>query len=612
MVFNLFQFFFLCGIVILPVYQGALPVWIFSISVSLIALAFCIHWISLWKFGSGVLVRTPLDIWVGLYLLLFLIAALNTQIIYSSAVEGFKLAAVVLVFLSTCYYCRGREEIQRLAIVLIVLGSLLSAVGLVQYFGALPKDWWQRPDFLSVGYLNHNHFAGFLELVLPVSLGLAVVEKNRAKKTLFIFLCALMGGAFVLTVSRGGFVSLGLALLFMFFLFWKRGLARNAWRIFATLAVSILCAAFLFGAESVAERIETLEKIKTGEEMSLKTRVSMWKGAAALISKNPWWGTGPGTFEHAFLKFRPAGFTQRPGFAHSDFLQVLSDGGVFVFLATICLFGALFWAGFRVIRRQNSEFRIGVGAGCLAALLAIGFHSFVDFNLHIPANWALTGVVAGLLCSLEERRYYSFAVGQRILKFFISSLIVLVIGGSLFFGVSNYFLLEGKTSLKKERFEEAHRHLTRSIEINPLNPEAYYLRGLAIFRGARNEMRPSSRDQMIKESVKDFDRAISLNVYEPYYDIHRARARRRLLRPEDVKDLAPYYLEAVSKDPRDPKLYYLAGADLLIANRIRDKYVEKMAKEMLRKCVELDVSFTESADRILGDYKKGTPPGRAH
>jgi predicted tellurium resistance membrane protein TerC len=46
--------------------------------------------------------------------------------------------------------------------------------------------------------------------------------------------------------------------------------------------------------------------------------------------------------------------------------------------------------------RRRDPLAVGLGGGMIMALVSIGIHSLVDFNMHIPANALSTMVVAGL------------------------------------------------------------------------------------------------------------------------------------------------------------------------------------------------------------------------
>jgi O-antigen ligase len=83
-------------------------------------------------------------------------------------------------------------------------------------------------------------------------------------------------------------------------------------------------------------------------------------------------------------------------YAHNDYAQLLAETGVVgAVLALVSLL--FFFRGFQMelrsgLPKQRSWVRIGAFIGCTGLLT----HSWVDFNLHIPANAAWFAFLAGL------------------------------------------------------------------------------------------------------------------------------------------------------------------------------------------------------------------------
>jgi len=257
--FKIFQFFFILAILLAPLYLGAVHLWSFSISIFLLTMPLFLYWLSLQTSAKPICPRTDLDIWIVLYILFFFVSALQTMIPYRTWVEGYKLGSIVIVFWATLHYCRSRRDVQRLCLWLALLGGALSIVGLLQYLGGLPSNWWHKPYFLSSVYVNHNHFAGFLEIILPVSLGFALAEGNPAKRILLLFLSALMGMALILTLSRGGVVSMTIALALMLFFLVRQNMVRSSWWTFSIVVMLAAGALSAFGLGPIIERMMSIQ-----------------------------------------------------------------------------------------------------------------------------------------------------------------------------------------------------------------------------------------------------------------------------------------------------------------------------------------------------------------
>jgi len=392
-----------------------------------------------------------------------------------------------------------------------------------------------------------------------------------------------MGMALILTLSRGGVVSMTIALALMLFFLVRQNMVRSSWWTFSIVVMLAAGALSAFGLGPIIERMVSVQEI--GSKLQDLNRIPTWQGTIDLISKNLWFGTGPGTFEYAFFQFRPSDFPFRPGHAHNDYLELLADIGVFAFVAVVFLSGTVVWKGFRLIRYEESRLKKGVGAGCVTAVIALGIHSLIDFNYHIPANWMLISVVAGILFSLKTKKFSGSMMLDGALRFVSLFLMMAVIAGALVLGLSDFFLWKGKMAFKRQHHEEVIAHVDQSIRINSLNAESYYWRGL------------SSRQ------AEDFDRAIALNPYEPYYYYNRALAHSRDLPPEALHNAIPWYERAIQMDPKDPKLYYLSGKNLLAMNKSRSALVEQTAKKLFKQCIELDPSYALAVFELLWAYE---------
>ena len=59
------------------------------------------------------------------------------------------------------------------------------------------------------------HLAGYLEMVIPLLLGLFLLGLKPGKLIFLIYLCCLLLTALVLSLSRGGWIGAGVSLVFM-------------------------------------------------------------------------------------------------------------------------------------------------------------------------------------------------------------------------------------------------------------------------------------------------------------------------------------------------------------------------------------------------------------
>ena len=101
--------------------------------------------------------------------------------------------------------------------------------------------------------------------------------------------------------------------------------------------------------------------------------------------------------------YRPPGLAGLVVYAHNDYLQLASEMGIFALGIILWSVLSASWAGFRTFFITRSNFKRGMILGTMSGIVAILIHSFVDFNLHIPANAILFTVFVAMLMVTANR-----------------------------------------------------------------------------------------------------------------------------------------------------------------------------------------------------------------
>jgi len=133
-------------------------------------------------------------------------------------------------------------------------------------------------------------------------------------------------------------------------------------------------------------------------EVSLYGRLLAWQGTIEMIKANPLNGVGPGNYSKAFRGFQPPGLTTPYIFAHSDYLQFISEIGILLIPVIAWLIYSLFAHGFSKIKQAGQQMS-GITLGAMGGIIAILVYSVSDFNLHIPANALLFTVLAAIVAA---------------------------------------------------------------------------------------------------------------------------------------------------------------------------------------------------------------------
>ena len=192
-----------------------------------------------------------------------------------------------------------------------------------------------------------------------------------------------------MTHSRMGNTSFFASLMVMgvIGLFLSRKASRSMVILLTSLLVlDIFVVGTFFGIEKVADRLQSTSIEKESRDDVARATIDMMQ--PQLLT-----GTGAGTFYTAFPEYRTEG-TGR-GFyvnTHNDYLEFSSEfgliGSIPLGLAVLASLGAGLYAQYR----RRDKLMKGIAFGASMSILAMLIHSFVDFNLQMPAN-ALTFMV---------------------------------------------------------------------------------------------------------------------------------------------------------------------------------------------------------------------------
>lgn len=307
---------------------------------------------------------------------------------YLTWTELLKLVSYFIVFFLTAQAFQERTDLLMLVWFLVFLGFAVSLLGIIQHFTAEGKIYWFRE--LPVGgdpfgpYVNRNHFAGFVELVLPVGLALLVFRGLRSDAFTMVGLLTIVPlGALILSGSRGGIVSLAFELGVLVLL--ARSRKRPEGPRMAALAIVGLAAVALIAWMGAGKAIERFSSVRAGD-VSLARRATMFRGTWHVFVDHPITGSGLGTLVAVYPRYETGYDGRVVDHAHNDYIEILAETGL---LGGLCC-AAFLWILFREARKnfeaEQGHFSRALHAGAITATGGLLLHSFVDFNLHIPSN----------------------------------------------------------------------------------------------------------------------------------------------------------------------------------------------------------------------------------
>lgn len=329
--------------------------------------------------------------------------------------EGLELLSYFLLGFLIIKSITRRKQIMRIFSLLVIMGIFEAFYGMLELYNRNPRILFYKKiynlDAVTGTFVNRNHLSGYLEMIIPLAIGLIIArislfslarmkwreklirlsERGLSTNMLITAGIIVMSLAIILSKSRSGVF----LLIFIFILFFELtvlyfGMVRfqQKWiknfLMFSFLIIIII--SFYIGIEATIERF-AMDKLLHGG------RPIYWSNVTSIVGDFPLFGTGLGTFASVYPAYEENRMPGHLSHAHNDFLEYLSELGV---VGMILLFGGILFMGvssFLIWRvRRHPEVK-GLAMGGIVAIVVILIHSITDFNLHIPANMVLFTVV---------------------------------------------------------------------------------------------------------------------------------------------------------------------------------------------------------------------------
>ncbi|MSU57884.1 MAG: hypothetical protein EXS35_06830 [Pedosphaera sp.] len=358
---------------------------------------------------------------------------------YIGRLELLRMLVYAFLFFAILNNLHGQEMVRVIAFTVIFLAMVLAMLAVWQWFTRTDKvpslgaflEWWLLPAKTwyftrlygvraSATYISPNHLAGMLELVLPLAVTCTLVGRSRpVTKVLLGYAALVIVVGLGTTVSRGSWVACGLTTMVLFGI-----LAMfRSYRLPALTLMLVVAGGSAFFVTRTDYFKERFRRTFTDGHVAWDTRELLWNSTKAMWQDNFWVGVGPGHYNYRFRPYRPMAVQLQPDHAHNEYLNLVADWGV-VGAAIVGTGLVVFFMGvartWRFVRRDEYEFKsnysnkFALVLGGTLGLVALLGHSFVDFNLQLPANAILAVTLVALVSShlrFASEKYWVSASG---------------------------------------------------------------------------------------------------------------------------------------------------------------------------------------------------------
>ena len=409
-----------CVVLLLgPLAFGAVEPWsIFALeacAMLLLAVWAARQWIHRELDLSGNVLYLPMAAFFALVLLQWMVGTTAYRhVTYSHLL--LYVAYGMLVFVVTQTLHRS-SQFELMAKMFTGYGAVVALFAVLQGMAPNGKVYWIRTleqgGLIYGPYVNHNHYAGLMEMLTPFPLVLAATHfTDGGRKIAVAGIAALMAASIFLSGSRGGMAAFVAQMVVLSVLLtrkregnWKQPLMLGAF------LVMVIVFLLWMGNNELTRRLISIHS-EARQEINGGVRLTIDRDCLRMLMRRPFLGWGLGTFPIVYPEFRSFYTNMFVNQAHNDYLQLLVETGLAGFSIAVWFLVLVFRQAAGKLKNwtENASGALTVAAmlGCVGILV----HSFLDFNLQIPANAALFYV----LCAIAASKPLQESQRRRVLR----------------------------------------------------------------------------------------------------------------------------------------------------------------------------------------------------
>jgi O-antigen ligase len=396
-----------CALLLLgPLAFGAVEPWsIFGLeacAMLLLAAWACRQWINRELDVSDNVLYRPMAAFFALALVQWLAGTTAYRhVTYSHLLLYVSYGMLVFVVTQTL---RRSSQFEVMAKSFTAYGVVVAAFAVLQGLAPNGKLYWiwtlEQGGSIYGPYVNHNHYAGLMEMLTPFPLVLAATHFTSGNRKIAVAgIAALMAASIFLSGSRGGMAAFvaQMVLLGVLLVRKRQGNWKQPLLLGAFLAMVIVFLVWLGGNE-LTRRLASIHS-EAREEISGGVRLSIDRDCVRMLIRRPFLGWGLGAFPIVYPEFRSFYTTFFVNQAHNDYLQLLVETGLAGFSIAVWFLVLVFRRGAGKLENWTETASGALTVAALLGCVGILVHSFVDFNLQVPANAALFYVLCAIAAS---------------------------------------------------------------------------------------------------------------------------------------------------------------------------------------------------------------------
>lgn len=315
--------------------------------------------------------------------------------------ETARFATYIALYFIIKYELNEKRVLDNMLKLYIATGAIINIVGIVEYFKGI--GYIQQSEHGVMVRIfstleNSNNLGAFMVIYIFPLIMIALRERNRVKKAIYLLLCLLPLINIILSFSRNAWVGLVIGCIIL-------ALTYN-WRII--IALFGLGGASLF-IPQVWNRVREITDVSQN-----LSRIKLWDIALMMIKDHPIKGVGNGNYRALYEKYRMLyknKIEYYPGqnfHPHNIFIKIQTELGIFGTIAFLAMIISIMYRLISFIKKSSDEFYKSFYKGFLASFIAFIAMNLIDNFFSAPKVIAFFWI---LIAVFEARMYREEEVG---------------------------------------------------------------------------------------------------------------------------------------------------------------------------------------------------------
>ena len=315
---------------------------------------------------------------------------------YAVFEELLRFVSFFLLYVLIIQEVRGERRMRLMIDSVLFVTILTSLYGVLQRLGYPLFDWIpEHYTRIMSSYGNPNffgtHLVGAIPLLLALSMGSRGWRRSLSALGLILALACLL-----FSETRGAWIGFAFSLVFLAFMLLRTRIIRfDCKTLLPFLGVFlVLVLLLLLSQDMIARRISGLQH----PHGSVLQRLHTWEVTLSMIKAAPILGTGLGTFQIFFPKFKYFGFESDVHIgnvlhAHNEYLEITAEMGLVGLVVFLWLMVSFFRYTLRNRREgQDGLIALGLISGVAGVLVDSLFSSSMRWTGPAFTFWLLFGL----------------------------------------------------------------------------------------------------------------------------------------------------------------------------------------------------------------------------